>query len=373
MKVNFLILLSILFLNACRVQPDAENGPIEIDIREQADMTAFFKTYRSVALETTKDNLIGKIGKIQTDSNNIYLLDTKQQEVIIFDLQGKYQGKISKQGRASGEYLSMVDFNVYRAVIYCLSRPDRKIYGYSREGELLEVHTLDDYYNNFTVVDDSLMWLYSEYSGRKGYNFTLFDYRTDRIKEKRDSFEKAQDYDFQGSPFHWSKEGLLITEQFDPTIYRMTEEGKVPFLVFDFHLLNKFPHDYKTKDWSELMRQYQNKEMFHRIGHVSLSKNILTVVYTAFYDGMGIRENIAKVDLDSGKVKVVRFGDKIDPEFPFIFNPSGFCRNELVFWAPVMLVKDFMKRFNINLPDGDKIGEEDNPVLFFHRLMEEDV
>lgn len=58
---------------------------------------------------------------------------------------------------------------------------------------------------------------------------------------------------------------------------------------------------------------------------------------------------------------------------PFIFNPSGFCRNELVFWAPAMLVKDFMKRFNINLPGGDKIGEEDNPVLFFHRLMEEDV
>lgn len=368
MKKITILVFCILFIVACDSK-EKNAKIISIRMEDQAELSDFFKGYKSVILETTDNNLIGKIDKLQLDNKYIYILDKKQCEIFIFDKTGKYQRKLSKLGRAADEYLSIEDFIIYDSNVYCLSRPNKKIFCYSHQGELREVYFLDDWYNNFTIVNDSLMYLYTEYSSNKGYNFILFNYRTNRVMERLDKYEKNQGYDFPLSPFHWCDNKLFITEQFDPTIYQLTRQGKIPFCTFDFNLLNKLPENYKTEDWTKLMDQYRFKEMFKRIEYIHISGNRLFIVYKAYYDGLGIRENIVKVNLEDNKVQVIRLNDKVDLNFPFFLNITGIYQDNLVTYAPAVFVKEHMNRLGINLPGGESLNEADNPVLFFYKFL----
>lgn len=369
MKKYTVFVLYVLFMVACNSSKEGNTKVISIHIEKQAQLSDLFEGYESVVLETTEDNLIGKINKLQLDSNYIYILDQRQNEIFIFDKKGKYQNKISKQGRAADEYLSIEDFNVYNSSIYCLSRANKKIFCYTLDGELREAYSLDDWYNNFAIVNDSLIYLYTEYSSKKGYNFILFNYRSNRVIEKLDKYEKNQGYDFPLSPFHWCDDKLFITEQFDPTIYQLTKQGKIPYCTFDFNLLNKLPENYKTEDWTKLMDQYRFKEMFERIEYIHISGNRLFIIYKAYYDGLGIRENIVKVNLEDNKVQVIRLNDKLDLNFPFFLNVTGIYQDNLLTYAPAVFVKNYMNKFGINLPGGEKLNEADNPVLFFNKFL----
>jgi hypothetical protein len=60
-----------------------------------------------IPLETNDDCLISKINKIEFQNNQFYIQDNLAQSIYIYDMKGKYKGKIQAVGQGPGEYANL--------------------------------------------------------------------------------------------------------------------------------------------------------------------------------------------------------------------------------------------------------------------------
>lgn len=364
------IILLIACFAACKqTAKQANNADIFIDPTEQKSASDLFGGYRYIALETTDDNLIGKIDKVQIDSvrNRIYVMDQERGAVFVFNTQGKFIGKIQHPGRAPEEYTSLEDFVAYKSDIYCLARSG-KINRYSETGDFLQGYKLDNWYNNFVILNDSLIYLYSENSNNKKFNFILYDYKNDVYLKEFDPFPKNQNYLFQKSPFNPVEDSLLITKPFDLTVYSLDENGMAPRYSFSFNTPDRIPNDYESMNTETLIQDLRGKSLVKRLDNITKIGNTIYIVYEIFYPELGYRSLISSYDLDSKMVKTFRSGDDIDPQVPFIFNPLGFYKDRLVTYFPAIASLSIAKTYSLDTFKNDSIQETDNPILFFNQL-----
>lgn len=367
---NILILLLISCIVACNhTTKQKDKKEIFIDPTEQVSATDLFSSYRYVALETTADNLISKIDKVQIDSTNnrIYVMDQERAAVFIFDSHGKFIHKIQHIGRAPEEYSSLEDFMMYKSDIYCLARSG-KINCYSETGDFLRGYKLDNWYNNFVILNDSLMYLYSENSNNKNFNFILYDYKNDTYLKEFDPFSKNQNFLFQKTPFNWAGDSLLITKPFDLTVYLLDENAMVPWNTFSFNTPDKIPDEYENMSMEILNHNLRGKSLVKGLDHITKEKNMIWITYEIFYPDLGYRSLVSSYNLDSKKAKTFRSGDDIDTQIPFIFNPLLFYKDQLITYFPAIAALDIAKRYSLDIFKNDTIQETDNPVLFFNKL-----
>lgn len=363
------ISILLIALNACTHSPKEKRTDFVIDIQDNGELSELFTGYDYIPLETTENNLIGKIDKIMIDSisHKIYVMERERSSIYIFNKDGKFINSIEKQGRAPEEYLSLDDFVTYKSNIYCLSR-FKKISVYSETGEFLRSYKLDDWYNNFTILNDSLMFLFSENSNNTNYNFILFDYKNDTYPQKFDAFKKNQSYLFRKSPFNPTKNGLFVTKEFDHTVYNLTKTSINPVYSFGFNTSDKIPANYLDMDTENLSKSLKDKSVVRRINHITQSGNKLWLVYEIFLPDLGYRWHITSTDLITKTIKTIRLGDKLDAEFPCMMNPSLFYADQLVTYTPAVAAINIAQRLSLDIFKNDSIQETDNPILFLYKL-----
>ena len=122
MKTRYLALYLMLWSVISCVSHASKQSALkeyDIDIQQRDAISDFVDSYKTLPLETTKDNLIGNINKVQIIDTCIYVLDKEQATIFVFNTEGKYLNKICRQGRAPEEYLGLSDFMVYNADVYC--------------------------------------------------------------------------------------------------------------------------------------------------------------------------------------------------------------------------------------------------------------
>lgn len=185
-----LVVFTLFLTYSCRYPDKAYTKTISIDIDKQDEISDFIDSYNYICLETTSENLIDEISKIQLDSTFIYICDKKQHKIFIFDGKGEYYGSTDKQGQAADEYLDIDDFNVYKSKIYCLSNANKKIYCYDNRANMMKEIKLDNWFHNFHLLNDSLMFLYAENSNDGHYNYILYNYHKERVVNRFDEFDK---------------------------------------------------------------------------------------------------------------------------------------------------------------------------------------
>ncbi len=367
---NILIILLISSLVGCnQTMKQKSKKNIFIDPTKQVTISDLFGGYKYVALETTDDNFISKIDKIQIDSDNdrIYIMDQGRAAVFIFNMEGRFINKIQRIGRAPEEYSSLEDFIAYKSNIYCLARVG-KINCFSETGDFLCGYKLDNWYNNFAILNDSLMYLYSENSNNKNFNFILYDYKNDAYLKEFDPFPKNQNFLFQKTPFNYVGDSLLITKPFDLTVYRLDENNMVPWYSFSFNTPDKIPDNYENMNMESLNLNLRGKSLVKRLDNITKVRNTLWIVYEIFYPDLGYRSLISSYDLDSKVTKTFRSGDNIDPQVPYMFNPLIFYKDQLITYFPAIAALDVAKRYSLDIFKDDTIQETDNPILFFNKL-----
>ncbi|MDR2085829.1 MAG: 6-bladed beta-propeller [Dysgonamonadaceae bacterium] len=93
-----------------------------------------------IVLETTNDNLISLIDKILFFKSHIYILDSKQGSIFIFDDKGKYLSKIDRRGEGPDEYITADDFVIDQLnnQIQIYDGTSGHIINYSYSGEFLD-------------------------------------------------------------------------------------------------------------------------------------------------------------------------------------------------------------------------------------------
>jgi len=73
----------------------------------------YFKSPKTIILETTNDCLIGNIHDLQVVDGFIYIIDTNHaKSVFVFDKNGRFIRKIGSLGGGPGEYIQLMDFTI---------------------------------------------------------------------------------------------------------------------------------------------------------------------------------------------------------------------------------------------------------------------
>lgn len=367
---NIYPIIFAIFLFSCKQSPYPQEAKttFHIDINKHDNISCFFDNYQIIPLETTQTCLIGNISQIQINNNKIYILDKNQSTIFIFDIHGKYINKIHRQGRAPEEYLSITDFNIYQNNIYCLSRTNRKILAYNDNAQFLNDISLNDWYNSFYIVNDSLVYLFSDNSNTQYYNYILYNYKQLKNENQFDKFKKNQGLIFDYSPFHISGDSLLLTEQYDQTLYHLSSRGKEALYHFVFNTSDKIPEHFKTMNKEKLYDFLKEKETFRRMNNIYLNDSILFIDYEIFCKGLGIRHFFTKIDKVTNQISTIRLGDEINQNFPLLINPLTFYKDQLVSSIPSILAIDIKQKYKINHPQLESVKETDNPVLIFHHI-----
>lgn len=143
MKIIRLIIVFFL-VYGCREAKIQEGKVIHFNLEQEAKnihSTSLIKDCKIIPLETRDSVLIGKIDKAIVYQDRLYVGDfSKTNAVYIFDMQGKFCHKISRQGRGPEEYLRLYDMFIdpHTGELKLLSRMDRRILAFSGDGTIFK-------------------------------------------------------------------------------------------------------------------------------------------------------------------------------------------------------------------------------------------
>lgn len=137
----FLLILQIAVISCAPKQKKTQSDPhlliVDLDdikTKETVKASDFFKNPQSIILETNEKSLIGNIKQIHIDDHHIIILDdSKNLNVLVFNLDGTFSHKIGELGRGAGEYTSISDFTIDKKKdeIYLLDSEDAKVKKYN--------------------------------------------------------------------------------------------------------------------------------------------------------------------------------------------------------------------------------------------------
>ena len=104
--VYFTLLLFIVFLVSCSKET---RNTTSVYFAKKTDMAMsdLVSDYTFISLETKDDNLILDASMVRIWNDYIYILDcfSQNKSIYVFDIQGKYLGKIGNVGGGPGEYI----------------------------------------------------------------------------------------------------------------------------------------------------------------------------------------------------------------------------------------------------------------------------
>ncbi len=145
MRTNLLIILIIILCSCDRKSTNENNSTnsiLKIDLLSEPGssvkkLSEFAANVEYIPLQTMESSLIGGIrGKIVTKDKRIYI--QSREEILCFDMDGKFLFKLQNRGRGPEEYTSLNDFDVSsdNKILTILSSIMHKllVYGISEKG-----------------------------------------------------------------------------------------------------------------------------------------------------------------------------------------------------------------------------------------------
>jgi len=159
-----IIYISLLLLFSCAdgTQKNNHSG-INIDSKGKIEQSNFLLSsivdnFSFVELETNDNSLLQAVDKVIIKDDLIFVLDKDgNNQVLVFDINGKYIRKIGNIGAGPGEYQNVSDFCIDNNLIYILS--DLSLYVYNHDGIFLEKIKLDFNAANIEFFKDKFFFI----------------------------------------------------------------------------------------------------------------------------------------------------------------------------------------------------------------------
>jgi hypothetical protein len=337
-----------------------------VDLSSKANIDDFFDDGYSVTLATGSEYLIRNIDKILIESDTIYILDKRNASIALFDINGNYLNQLKRIGSGPGEYLDIADFIIIDSAILVLSRVMKKILVYSTSLDYIESYPLDDYYDYCHYLDGKIL-LYSNYSNETRFNINVFDIKTHKVETRFLPFKKNQGFSFSPTPFNTTFDGdLLITQQYDYNIYDFKQNSIDIILRLDFNTKDKIPDNFQDIGFEKMYKDLSMQSVVKRIEYINKIEDCFYIIFTYEH-----APHIAQISLSKNIIRTLKL--EFNDILPFIFaNRVGFYKNYLVGYLHATDVLMFNDKFPSNKTPSGFLNEDDNPILFFHRLKKLD-
>ena len=112
MKRMFIMCTVLFFLVSCKEQTKNGNGLFQLNhvVETEADLSDLLDSVEYIALETTDESLLPGLSKLLCVKDNFYA--SAETEVMKFNSNGRFIGKLSMLGNGPQDYLSINDYDI---------------------------------------------------------------------------------------------------------------------------------------------------------------------------------------------------------------------------------------------------------------------
>ncbi|CDN32740.1 hypothetical protein BN938_2671 [Mucinivorans hirudinis] len=290
--------------------------PVKIPIESNASLTDFISSCDDIVIESGELCLFSNIDKLCVDENNLYILDRQLNAIFVYNKQGMFINKLSRQGRGPQEYLYISDFEVNKGNLYVLSRSDKKILIYNSDMLYVSDIKLNDWYNDLFISNDNSIFLYSERANAQGFDIVVINSKGDIVSQYL-PFPTQDSFKFLTSPFNsYKNDGVFITLPYENQVYTLLNgDCKIEY-EFNFNTSDHIKN-IKEETYSEIRDKFKGKEILKRIEYITEEDGNVLMVCNIFFNNFGYRQLLVLLNKDRENVKVLRLNDKIDANYPF--------------------------------------------------------
>ena len=171
-----------------------------------------FSKIEIISLETNEQSLIQSISKVIEYDSCLYILDSRQKAILIFDTTGKFISKIHTVGRATSEYFLLYDIaiNTYSKTLDALD-PMGKIITYDLKGNYISSIHLPHppmAYHHISILNKDSILLHTEPRITTDYTFRIFSRKVNSITKQ---------FNNQQESIAWLMKGVL--QVYKDTLY----------------------------------------------------------------------------------------------------------------------------------------------------------
>lgn len=378
-KTLFLTLLCVIFScgtkQAAQVGSAIETIKVEVPDNLVKNYHELFDEYRLIPLETTEASIIGNIDRIVLHKNQIFILDSRNNSVFVFDDRGKFLWKIKGEGGGPGEYEALKDFTIddKKGELILLAHRPYKAYYYDLEGNFIRSEDTGTFYNNVVYQDGQLILV----NEREEEEFSIFLKNTTSkdmqgylpVTEVPKITNNAQISFGSAFPYAVKSQSTYVFFPFLSTIYQVQDGEVFPRYKIDFGD-HKLPENYfKNLMTPEkaIAEAIKNGYGFF-IAHFRESKDYITFSY-----GSG---EIVVYSKNTKKSWVFHAAHNEDEVFFFqrYFGHDGDSENKLFGIIDAFQFRKQMDRYKSNPETWDRlskdfkaidpdISNESNPIL----------
>lgn len=353
----------ILLLVSCSSQ-NREKDIIKIDVHKINEVKHSFESYKSLTLDNQV--LIASIDKLKIVGDKLFILDKKNNIVNIYDLEGNLLNTINRYGQGPEEYTNIADIEVSDTCIYVLSHELRKLLVYNFDGHFVDNIQLDYNYINLSLLGKEDIVFYSSGSNNSMYNLRILSLKNKTLKGEFSPFKYSWSYSLNNNPFKQtiSNDTILVSMSLDNNIYKLSDNSFTPVIELDFNTVDQIPSDIAEMNFDEVHNMIMTKSF---VNSLNLVYNIGCKYYFLYI--LGGRHYMSTFNCESKSTTTCIMEYDEDGDFPFIFaHPLIIHNGYLISYLSADVILKFKKEFPSNKNNDKLLKEEDNPVLFFHKL-----
>lgn len=251
MKRLFICILIVSAAVSCGNNDKTVSGPVVLDIgstvgasRENfADAVKLFEVAGCTAVQTDSDNLLGYPYIFGYKDGILYLNDNKGSVWQVRESDGVVLSRFLKKGNGPGEFISVgnVSFDRFHDRILISDPIKNKILAYSADGKWLPEYSKDSLCGVSVLADGSIAGLEpvgaSPLSNETGVTQACYDIYDSDWNMLRKGSVMANTKKTRIVPYvvpTYSTEGGCYYMPFrNDTLFRITHEADIPFIVFD--------------------------------------------------------------------------------------------------------------------------------------------
>lgn len=370
-----IILLSTVVFSCNNVSTDNYN-PQQIDVCiscKEEPLSEFFEdSILVIKLETTKDNLISHLLKVQMIKDFIFILDSRG-TLLKFHLNGRFIKSIRPIGKGIGEYLKPISFDISPngSEIIINDFGQKKLVCFDLNLEYIKSKQLDFTTSRISIIDSSMLSCYTPYiSNNNSCNLLLYDVDKQFIDKKgvlrSDGYKTtiADRFPFTRLP---SNEILFHDSRFK-TIYKVSKTKIYPMYMMNFesaelaneeiYTSNEKPSNviYNSENfiWSYFFHPRKNNFF------VSYVKNKKQYLFLKFANGETISSGDVYddlgIDYTNDIYSYLNFVGTLDGKFIYSCSPSSDISSEKILYDQLKDVK-----------------KSDNPVLVILEIKSNEI
>lgn len=390
MKNIYFLLFTIYMFSSCNnkneknpihvISKDIKPTEISIDMNDKSALPfdSLMELTSVVKLQTTRDNLIGKVSQILFTNDRIIVVDREiSKSISVYDMFGKFLNKIGSLGQAPNEYafLWQVSFMPDKSTLFIADMGSNKIKLFNINGDFINAIKSPYWFESCEFIDNEKIAINSPTGIKAPLKKT---YLPQLLTTSLDG-----DIYFHNFPsketkiFHFStayplrkfNNTILYNPSYTDSIFKITTDGILPYYYLNIKRKKPFviTNETSSKDFSE---ELKNTPAYFGGDYVEL-------------------QNYAVFDISEPNMNWRRFvtyskkqnksfycnGNYHDTRLRFFIQPKFLYKDDILvtYISPeeVLMYKKELYRL-CKKEDIDKLlenlTEDDNPVLFFYRI-----